>query len=116
MRHATGGIALARRAAIYAAAGRQDEARRQIAQLENPHSPINVPPTWLALAYTSLGERDRAITVLERGFAERSLFAMVLKGSPGFDPLRSDPRFADLLRRMGLPPDDPNGRGERRRD
>jgi len=106
VRHATGGIDLARRAAIYAAAGRPDEARRQIAQLENPASPINVPPTWLALAYTSLGENDRALAVLEKGFAERSLFAFLLKGNPGFDPLRSNPRFADLLRRMGLPPDD----------
>ncbi len=116
VRHATGGTGLARLAGIYAATGRQDEARRQIAQLENPASPINVPPTWLALAYTSLGENDRAIAVLEKGFAERSLFAQHLKGNPGFDPLRSDPRFADLLRRMGLPPDDPTRRGERRRD
>ncbi|HVE66124.1 MAG TPA: protein kinase, partial [Thermoanaerobaculia bacterium] len=92
-RHATGG-AKARLAAFYAAAGRQDEARRMIAQLENPANPIYVSPTGLALAYTALGEKERAINLLEKGFAERSLSSFTLKGHPGFDPLRSDPRFA----------------------
>ena len=95
---------LLNQASVYAAAGRKEEARAQLARREASTS--YVEPTVLALAYTALGEKERALAVLEKGFAERSLFAFGLKGNPGFDPLRSDPRFADLLRRMGLPPDD----------
>jgi hypothetical protein len=56
----------------------------------------------LATIYSALGDRDHAIAALERGVQRRSLLAFVFT-DPQFDPLRSDPRFQQLLRRAGLP-------------
>jgi hypothetical protein len=53
--------------------------------------------------YAGLGEKDRAFESLERGYAERSAGMAYIKADPFWDELHSDPRYADLLRRMGLP-------------
>jgi hypothetical protein len=58
----------------------------------------------MAMAYTGLGDLDRAFSWLERGYRERAVTVANLQLDPRFDPLRRDPRFADLLRRMGLEP------------
>jgi len=58
----------------------------------------------LAGAYARLGERDRAFEWLERAYTERSPGVVHVREFVEFDSLRSDPRFADLLRRIGLPP------------
>jgi hypothetical protein len=50
-----------------------------------------------------LGERDQAIASLEQGYANRDQWMLYLKVDPHLDDLRSDPRFEDLLRRVGLP-------------
>ena len=55
----------------------------------------------IAMVYVGLGEKDQAMNWLEKGYAERFNPWVLLR--PGFDPLRSDPRFEDLLRRIGLP-------------
>ncbi len=55
-----------------------------------------------ALVYAGLGDNDQALAALERAYRERSDFLLVLKVDPLFDGLRSDPRFEDLLRRIGL--------------
>ena len=52
--------------------------------------------------YAMLGEKDAAFAALEKAFAKRSELVF-LKANPAYDNIRSDPRFADLLRRMGLP-------------
>ena len=57
----------------------------------------------IAIIYTGLGEKDRAFEWLERALKERSWLILYLKTDPFFDPLRPDSRFADLLRRAGLP-------------
>lgn len=49
-----------------------------------------------------MGRRDQAMALLERFFAEHSPIIPTLKTEPSYDPLRSDPRFQDLLRRAGL--------------
>ena len=54
--------------------------------------------------YAQLGEQDKAFLLLERAYQERYFMMMYLKVAPNLDPLRSDPRFADLLRRVGLKP------------
>ena len=54
--------------------------------------------------YGRLGDKDRAFEWLEKGFKAREAFMPFLKSEPSLDPLRSDPRFADLLRRMRFPP------------
>lgn len=62
------------------------------------------PPSTFDLAeiYAQLGEKDKAFEWLEKAFAERTYTMMYLNVAPNLDPLRSDPRFADMLRRVGL--------------
>ncbi|MCA1816102.1 MAG: tetratricopeptide repeat protein, partial [Acidobacteria bacterium] len=60
-------------------------------------------PAFLAGAYSQLGDKDRAFAELEKAYQRRSRFLIFLKVEPLLDPLRSDPRFADLARRVGLP-------------
>jgi tetratricopeptide (TPR) repeat protein len=64
------------------------------------------PPTGSdfdgALAWSQLGKSDRALDLLERAYDKRDSQIMYLKVNPNLDPLRSDPRFNDLLRRVGL--------------
>lgn len=57
-----------------------------------------------ALVYAGLGERDEAFRWLDRSIDLRAPLVTLLKVDPRFDPLRQDPRFAGLLRRIGLPP------------
>ena len=60
-------------------------------------------PVTLAKLYSELGERDKAFELLEKGYSERSPLLVWLKVSPEFDGIRSDSRFTDLMRRVGLP-------------
>ncbi len=54
--------------------------------------------------FAQLGEKDQAFAWLEKAYEERSYLMMYVKVAPTLDPLRTDPRFADLLRRVGLTP------------
>jgi len=85
-----------------ATAGRTDEARRVLGELQTrpATAPTVVPEAWLLAA---LGEKDAAFQVLERAEAECQIF-VALFGLPGFDPLRSDPRFDQLVARLGPAP------------
>nr|MDQ3819999.1 hypothetical protein [Acidobacteriota bacterium] len=74
-----------------------------IKQLEHPAKTGEVEPGQIALFYIDLGDNDQALAWLERAYAVRSVYMALLKAHPRFDPLHSDPRFADLLRRVGLP-------------
>jgi len=62
-----------------------------------------VSPVAMVHVYIGLGDKDRAFAWLEKAYQERSNLMAFLKVEPIADPLRSDPRFDDLLRRMGLP-------------
>jgi serine/threonine-protein kinase len=62
-----------------------------------------VSPIAFAMTYTKLGDRDHAFEWLEKAFAERSPWLTYIRADPDFAPLRSDPRFAALERRIGLP-------------
>ena len=61
-----------------------------------------VSPSDLAKAHLALGDHDAAFEALERAFAERRGLLVYLRVEPIFDPIRSDPRFLELVRRMGL--------------
>jgi hypothetical protein len=61
-----------------------------------------VSPYGFAVLYAALGERDTAFEYLERAFEERDPMLLAVKVDPACDPLRSDPRFDELLRRIGL--------------
>ena len=63
-----------------------------------------VGPDWVARDYIRLGDKDHAFEWLEKAYQEHSSFLLDLKVDPLFDPLRPDPRFQDLVRRVGLPP------------
>jgi serine/threonine-protein kinase len=62
-----------------------------------------VTPSCVAWALSALGDRDGAFRWLERGVDERDYSMLQLKTQPNYDPLRGDPRFQALLRRMKFP-------------
>ncbi|HEY3204735.1 MAG TPA: protein kinase [Thermoanaerobaculia bacterium] len=88
---------------VRARSGERQEALRLLEELETISKQKEVSAE-LAILYAGLGDRDRAFACLEKAYAERSGAVPGLKVYPEFEPLRSDPRFADLLRRLGLPP------------
>lgn len=86
----------------YAKAGREREARTTLDHLIALRATSYVSPFDIACVYVGLDERDLAFEWLERAFDERSNRLAFIKVDPVLDPLRRDPRFAGLLRRMGL--------------
>jgi serine/threonine protein kinase/Tfp pilus assembly protein PilF len=86
----------------YALEGRRAEAQKVLDQLNERSKQRYVSPANRAIIYVALGEKDKAFEWLEKGYEERSVVA--IKVSQVYDPLRSDPRFTDLLRRMNLQP------------
>jgi len=63
-----------------------------------------VPPTSFANIYAYLGDNDQAMRWLEKGYKEHEFVMTYLNVNPAYDPLRDDPRFQELLRRMNLEP------------
>jgi hypothetical protein len=84
-------------------AGRTDEAKTIVNELKKLPKLDSVTLVFLAEAYSVLGEKDGAFEFLEAAHQERVSALISLGVRPTFDNLRSDPRFADLLRRMRLP-------------
>jgi DNA-binding winged helix-turn-helix (wHTH) protein/TolB-like protein/tetratricopeptide (TPR) repeat protein len=87
----------------YAASGHRAEALKILQELQEQATQRYVSPYHMAMVYTGLGERDKAFSWLGKAFDDREGRMTILKVVPEFDSLRSDPRFADLLRRIGLP-------------
>ena len=87
----------------HAITGRRDEARRLLGELEDWSRREYVDPVSLACLHTGLGEEEAAFALLERAYELRSHMLPKIALDARFDPLRSDPRFPDLLRRTGLP-------------
>ncbi len=86
----------------YGLAGRKDEANQVLKELLEFNRRRYVTPASVASVYIGLGNKDQAFVWLEKAYRERSNFMAFLKVLPIVDPLRSDPRFDDLLRRIGL--------------
>ena len=63
-----------------------------------------VSPMDIAMVHTALGEKDRAFEWLEKAYADQSEMLLFLPIYPPFDSLRADPRFQDLVRRVGVTP------------
>lgn len=89
--------------AFYAIAGRRDEALEELAELKRRARRRRVSPVYLARVYAGLGDKKRALDMLYQGYAERSDNLLVIGIDPHFDGLRSEPRFVELMRRVGLP-------------
>jgi TolB-like protein len=86
----------------YARAGKDAAARKTIVQLENNVAKDGVGRYEIALVYTGLGEKQEAFKWLEEAYNAHDVGLVYLKIDPCLDPLRSDARFDDLLRRVGL--------------
>lgn len=92
----------------YAAAGRLKEARAILANLERRPPRKYISPYYKALIHSQLGELNQAFSLLEEAYHERVFSVLLLDSDPRLDRLRSDPRYAELLRRMPSPTYDPN--------
>jgi DNA-binding winged helix-turn-helix (wHTH) protein/Tfp pilus assembly protein PilF len=88
----------------YAISGQRSEARAVIAQLQELSRQRYVSALDIARVYAALGEKDQAFAWLQKAYEERAGLLIFLKVDQEFDGLRGDPRFAELLRRMGLTP------------
>jgi TolB-like protein/Tfp pilus assembly protein PilF len=95
--------ALAKLGQGYAANGKADDARALLDQLHILSAQKYVSPYDIAMIHLALCEHDQAFSCLDRAFEQRSLWLGYLNLEPQLDPLRSDPRFHDLQRRVGLP-------------
>ncbi|MDQ3222402.1 MAG: tetratricopeptide repeat protein, partial [Gemmatimonadota bacterium] len=86
----------------YAALGDRPAALKVLADLRKRSAKEYIPPFAFAVVYAGLGDRDRGLEWLERGIAERDIFLPENFFDPLLDPLRDDPRFTEIERRMGL--------------
>jgi TolB-like protein/DNA-binding winged helix-turn-helix (wHTH) protein/Flp pilus assembly protein TadD len=87
----------------YAAVGKREEARRILAKLRSLQKRGLVPAGSIAILYGALGELNEAFAWLEKAYEERDPQLTYLKVGRRFEPLRQDPRFRELVRRVGLP-------------
>ena len=88
----------------YAVIGKKAEARKILRDLQQKANISYISPYLLATIYAGLGEKDRAFELLERAYEQKSLeLSWHLKADLRIDNLRSDPRFQNLLHRVGLP-------------
>ena len=101
----SGGIPvyIAQLAHAQAASGNRTEALRLLEELKRLPKHKYVPPEEIAAVYVALGQKETAFEWLEQAYQIRSASLINLKVDPRFDALRSDPRFSDLARRIGLP-------------
>ena len=86
----------------YAHAGRRTDALRLIRELKRRQQAGYVPAAAFVNAYLGLDDKEQAFAWLERAYQEQSNILQYLKVHPFFDPIREDPRFQDLVRRVGL--------------
>ena len=87
----------------YGVAGERGEAMKIIAELQERARQKYVSPYFLALVYVGLGDKNQAFAQLDQAYQERHPYLVLIKVEPVFDALHSDPRFDDLLRRIGVP-------------
>ncbi len=85
----------------YARNGEREKAQAILKQMQTTKEYVS--PGELAILYGALGDKESAFASLEKAYAEHDLQLQFLKVDPSFDPLRDDPRFQDLIRRVGLP-------------
>lgn len=89
---------------VYAQQGRVREARAVLARMDSLSPTEYVTPYAVALIHAALGDRDSAFLWLDRSVAERAHWLVWLNRDLRWQPLRADPRFSELVRRVGLPP------------
>lgn len=87
----------------YGLSGKRDEALKILQQLKLLSKRRYVSPYGIAVVYVGLGEKDLAFDWLQKAVADRSTQLVSMKRDPRMDSMRSDPRYAELERRIGLP-------------
>jgi eukaryotic-like serine/threonine-protein kinase len=90
-------------AEVYARWGKKDEVQNRLHEIRELSKQKYVSPLSFAGIYATMGEKDQAFEWLEKAYQERSVRLEYLKIAPQFESLRTDSRYADLLRRIGLP-------------
>jgi len=100
--HGRGSFALYALGMAHAKAGHIEEARDMLAELMKPASWTYVPARAIADLYGALGELDLAFEWAHKAIGQRDPHMLTVKGDPNFDPLRSDPRYPALLKKMNL--------------
>lgn len=100
--HSREPFALAYLGHVYARLGRKDNAARLLQELDQLRARGHAPPIAFAVIHAGLGEIDAAFACLETAYRLRDGYLFWLPGAPGLDPLHSDPRFADLVHRVGV--------------
>jgi serine/threonine-protein kinase len=96
-------LAIAGLGQAYAASGKRGEAQKALAELQELSKQRYISPSVFALIYAALGDKDQAFAWLEKSVEEHDLVIARLKVDQRFDNLRSDPRFAEIVKRVGLP-------------
>ncbi|HEV2201829.1 MAG TPA: protein kinase [Bryobacteraceae bacterium] len=96
-------VPLAELARAYALSGRRADAQKALDQLLALSKRVQVSKYALATVYIALGDKDQAIARLEQAYAEHSFMIAGTKVDPELNPLRSDPRFQALLRKLNFP-------------
>ena len=86
-----------------AAAGRKREAKEILAKLSQRSAERYIPAYDFAVVYAGLGDKENVFEWLEKAYLERSSWLVHVKWDERFERYRSDPRFAHLLRRIGVP-------------
>jgi TolB-like protein/Tfp pilus assembly protein PilF len=86
----------------YAHAGRRSDAIRMLRELKKRQPKEYVSPSAFVNAYLGLGDNEQALTWLERAYQEQSNLLQLIKVHPFFDPLRDDPRFKEMVHKIGL--------------
>jgi tetratricopeptide (TPR) repeat protein len=86
----------------YAVTGDRNRAKKILSELEQKRVHGFVPSSAKTILYGALGEKDAAFSWLQKAYDERDPQLTYLKVGPRFDPLRKDPRFQEVLRRIGL--------------
>ncbi|MBF8295774.1 MAG: serine/threonine protein kinase with repeat [Bacteroidetes bacterium] len=89
-------------AILYARMGRQQEAKNILRDIINESTKRYIAPTGIAMVYISLGEKNLAFKWLDRAYEAHDPFLDALKTDVRYDPIHSDPRYAVLLKKMGL--------------
>ena len=87
----------------HAAMGNRAEAMRTLQRMSDLSKQRYIPAYLFAMVYAGLGQKDQAFEWLEKAYQERSSYLLFMRWYPSMVPLRSDPRFQDLVRRIGLP-------------
>ena len=97
------GITLGDLGNVYAVVGKRAEAIDKIKELEEKYTRKEAIGQYIAAVYVGLGDKDKAFEWLEKDFQARNGKLAEIRWQIQFEPLRDDPRYKDLLKRMGLP-------------